>query len=341
MKRILLLTALLAIINSGYAQIPSNCNVPANLQTNYDWDVKHLALKSIFTNITSTYRDSIIVPQSVQQPIWEGLAAIYNLTTIPERDSVFNNYCIHQQPSEYLFNSIYIGVDTSYSWTDNWQNMLTTTTGYTALDNLLSTYGFSITHFSTFGSCYATLTTNQNINVIPLCDSIETFAGVNYSERKPHYGDGNQIAYTESYFYRLYNFTIGFGDCPSGCTSTHTFRFKVYNDCSVEYLGILDNITPGDLIPLPVNCYLGSNIIEENNNFNIYPNPAEDFINVETNNLVETNYSIVNLYGQTVKSGVLKDETIISIKNLSAGMYLVRFYNKTDNEIGNYKFIKK
>ncbi|MBI5538978.1 MAG: T9SS type A sorting domain-containing protein [Bacteroidia bacterium] len=341
MKKKLLIASFITIFYCGYSQTPSNCNISASLQTNYDWDVKHLALKSIFTNITSTYRDSIIVPQSVQQPIWEGLAAIYNLTTIPERDSVFNNYCIHQQPSEYLFNSIYIGVDTSYSWTDNWQNMLTTTTGYTALDNLLSTYGFSITHFSTFGSCYATLTTTQNINVQPLCDSIETFTGVNYSEKKPYNGDGNRITYTESGSNKFYNFTIGFGDCPSGCTSTHTFRFKVYNDCSVEYLGILDNITPGDLIPSPVNCYLGSNIIEENKNFNIYPNPSEDFIIVESTHLDDTNYSIVNLYGQTVKSGNLKEETKILIKNLSAGIYLVRFYNKTNNEIGNYKFIKK
>ena len=319
------------------AQISSSCIVPQTVQNNYDRDVNHLALNRII-NQNSSYKDSIVIPQNYKDTIWQGLSAIFNLTSIVARDSVFDNYCIHQAVN-IVYHKIYVAVDTSYSWTHQWQNLISTT-GITQLDNLLSMYGFTITHFSTFGSNYATLETTQNINVTPLCDSIATFNGVLYSEPVTNVGDGNEIVYNKYGNDRFYDFSVGYGDCPSGCTSRLIFKFKVYDNCSVDYLGRFNYGM--DILPAPTNCNITTSINEkELTNFNIYPNPAEDFINIETNYLLNTNYNIINLYGQILQTGMFTNRTTVSIKNLTTGMYLIKFYNQRNNEFANYKLLKK
>lgn len=339
MKKIFWFIILAACTHIVHAQIPSSCIVPSALQTNYDGDVKHLAFQRII-NQNSPYKDSIEIPQNYQDTIWQGLAAIFNLTSVIERDSVFDNYCIHHFVSN-ICHFIYVSVDTAYSWTHPWQS-LNITTGLTALDNLLAHYNFTV--YSYWSSLnIAKLYTTQNINVTPLCDSIATFAGVNYSEPIPSYGDGDEIIYSKNGNDRFYDFTVGFGDCPSGCTSTHTFKFKVYDDCSVDYLGVFDNITSGDIIPTPINCNITAKI--ENlrilSDYTIYPNPVEDFINVEANTTYNTDYFITNLYGQILQTGTFSDKIKIMTRNLTCGIYFIKFYNKMNNETTNYKFIKK
>jgi hypothetical protein len=124
MKKLHLLIILIVCIQTTKAQIPSSCIAPPVLQTHYDADIKHLALKRIF-NQNSPYKDSIKVPQNYQDTISQGLAAIFNLTSVIQRDSVFDNYCIHQDVSYFVYHQIYVGVDPAYSWTQQWQNLNT------------------------------------------------------------------------------------------------------------------------------------------------------------------------------------------------------------------------
>lgn len=338
MKKLLLFITLIVYIQIVKAQITSFCIVPPALQTHYDADVKHLALKRIYDQ-NSPYKDSITIPQNYQDTISQGLAAIFNLTTVIQRDSVFDKYCIHQDVSYFVYHQIYVGIDPAYSWTQQWQN-LNTITGITSLDNLLSTYGFTVTGFSTSGGNYATLTTTQNINVKPLCDSIQTFAGVLYSEPNYPAGDGNKIAYSKVGTDRFYDFTVGYGDCPSGCIGSHTFKFKVYDNCSVDYLGIIDVYYPS-AIPAPTNCNITTDIKRiESNKFNIYPNPTEDFINVEAGNMFDKNYSVYNIFGQTLLSGKFTKEIKISLKDISTGIYFIRIEENINKEYSDYRFIK-
>lgn len=241
-------------IGGIYPQNPSSCCTPSVLRTNYDADVKHLAFNRI-VDYNIPYKDSVEIPQIWQDTIWGGLSAIFNLINVPERDTVFDLYCIHQYPSS-LNHQIYVSVDTSYGWTQNWQS-LNTTTGISALDSLLAEYGFTITAFSYFAGNIATLTTNQNINVQPICDSIETFVGVNFSEPKPYIGDGDHIKYYKVGNEKYYEFSIGWGDCASGCTERRFYTFKVYSDCSVKFMGSTGSISA---FPVPLNCNITSSI---------------------------------------------------------------------------------
>jgi hypothetical protein len=231
-------------------------------------------------------------------------------------------------------------VDISYSWTSSWQS-LNTTTGISALDNLLSTYGFTVTSFSTFGGNYATLTTTQNINTKPLCDSLETFAGVIYSEPVSPIGYGNEIVYNKIGSDRFYNFTVGYGDCNSGCIAKHTFKFKVYDDCSVQYLGITDITDPTYSLPAPTNCFLSARIENtERNVVSIFPNPAKNFLHIKMSSTDYSNYIIMDLFGQTIIKGSLKQSTEIQISDLASGIYFISLSTQSGKESTIRRFIK-
>ncbi|MBI4645419.1 MAG: T9SS type A sorting domain-containing protein [Bacteroidia bacterium] len=333
MKKLLLVVILITCAFKINAQIQSSCTVPTVLQNYYDADVKQLALKRIFEQ-QSPYKDSIIIPQNYQDTIWQGLAAIFNLTSISERDSVFDNYCIHHDASIYLFNSIYVKVDTLYSWTTQWVHMQTVT-GYTELDNFIANYGFSISNYWNSLNV-AILTTTQNINLLPFCDSIESYSGIVYSERIPMNGGGNEITYIKSGNIRFYYFTLGLGDCPSGCTEFHSFRFQVQNDCSVTYLGIYSTAT---YLPVPINCNITTEVKNEKENisFKIYPNPAVNFCNIILRGGYIQKAELLSLVGRTV---LIKYETNLNnldVSGIPAGIYFLRLYS--GNGIFNQKIV--
>jgi hypothetical protein len=340
MKKLFFISTFIICIQYANSQILSSCVVPPVLRTNYDADVTHLALQRIY-NLNSTYKDSITVPDVFKDSIWSGLAAIFNLNTVIERDSVFDNYCIHNLTSDHLYHNIYVRVDSSCSWIQQWKN-LNTITGVSSLDSLLTTYGFTVTYFDTLIR-YARLTTTQNINVKPLCDSIATYGGVLYSEPNSYLGDGNKIIYTLFGSDQTFSFIIGYGDCTVGCTAARNFQFQVHSNCSVDFLGITAGGDPLAIFPAPVNCYLSTKIETENKKsfFKIYPVPADEFINAETNNPGNFYYQITNIVGQILLTGTLTNESIISIKDLTCGLYLIKMYNEKDGDVFYDRFVKK
>ncbi len=337
MKRIILLLVIVVSSQIIMAQSQSNCNVPNVLRSNYDSDVKHLALKRVY-DLGSTYKDSIKIPIKFQDTIWSGLAAIFNLTSLEERDSVFDNYCIHNQFSDYVFTDVYVHLDVSHSWTQNWKT-LNTTTGVLALDKLISNYGFKVTYYSSTIK-YAILTTKQTINAKPFCDSLQTFLGITFAEPKPTmYGAGDEIIYSKIGNDQFYDFVVGYGDCQSGCIAKHTFKFKV-NKCSVDYVGVFDKTSPSYSIPDPINCEITaaakiSKIIPEQ--IKIYPNPARNSIFIES--LKNGKMEVLNLQGQLVLSGALSQTTTeVNVTDLSKGVYFIKV--TADKEVSIKKIMK-
>lgn len=74
------------------------------------------------------------------------------------------------------------------------------------------------------------------------------------------------------------------------------------------------------------------------NNFNIYPNPATDFINI-SGELVNNRIMMVNIIGQKIHEGPLSSK--ISIKNLPNGVYFIQITNEDNNVIFTSKFLKQ
>ncbi len=62
----------------------------------------------------------------------------------------------------------------------------------------------------------------------------------------------------------------------------------------------------------------------------IYPNPFSDYIQIETNIPNLSTYSIVNVQGQIVQTGQLKNHKIL-LNDLSQGVYFIQFSNSKEN----------
>ncbi len=80
------------------------------------------------------------------------------------------------------------------------------------------------------------------------------------------------------------------------------------------------NVTSGATSPI-------SEIID----FKIYPNPANDYLNVELNNSKQNiSYTIFDAYGKVYKNEYYNQSTI-DISNLNSGIYFIRFSNSNQN----------
>ena len=106
----------------------------------------------------------------------------------------------------------------------------------------------------------------------------------------------------------------------------------------------INNFTTADCLKQTSKPYTDNYEIEENFNFNIYPNPAQNFIKITSNNLHQqlpkSHIVIYDLLGKLVKNaGTFGTEITINIEDLRSGMYVVQIANK-DQNIKN-TFIKK
>ncbi|MCD4791584.1 MAG: T9SS type A sorting domain-containing protein [Bacteroidales bacterium] len=338
MKTIIYLILLSMLNTTIFAQVQSNCEITSELEYYYKYDVADLTINRLFT-YNSPDTNQIIIPQVHQDSVWRGLAAIFNASTIPERDSVFDIYCIHNisRLTKMLLPHIYIEVDTSISWTNNWLNG-EIVTGYSELDDFIYTYNYSI--FSTNPN-YATLVIYSDtiINSFAISDSLTSFNGIEAAEPIPMTVDANRIEYSVEGEYQYFTFTLAWGDCMAGCIYKHKWEFKVhYSNCTVEYLGLETNANNN--FPNPINCNITSvSDIDINPDIiSIYPNPSIDKISIKGESI--QNIELLNGIGQFITSiRPNSNQTTINIEDLKPGLYFLKI--DIDGQSINKRFIKK
>ncbi len=330
---------LLGLIYSSFSQISSDCTPDMNLKFAYEKDVKNLALKRILES-NSPAADEIVISEIWQDSIWEGLAAIYNVSGLPERDEVFDQHCIHLTNANYFqtYPAILIGIDPTISWASNWVN-LETETGDVALDELLATYVFEITSFLSFANA-ARLETSQTLNLAPLFEMLSEFEGIEYAEPDYLIGGANRIVYEYQNGIKYFDFYLEWGDCFAGCINSKIWKFAVYPDCSVELLDVVENIFINDPIPEPVNCNLTDAVSEvETFQLEVFPNPVNDVLQIRSEK--GAGYKIVDSHGQIVATNRLH----IGLNNVpfdafSAGVYVVVLFEDGQKFLGTRRVVK-
>ena len=90
--------------------------------------------------------------------------------------------------------------------------------------------------------------------------------------------------------------------------------------------------------------YVSNNNCLQDNNINIYPNPAKNNIQItfNENNSSFTSYSIIDVIGKTMLSGDLMNisfSKFVDINTLPKGIYFVNIYSK-DKKVYSHKLIK-
>ncbi len=74
-------------------------------------------------------------------------------------------------------------------------------------------------------------------------------------------------------------------------------------------------------------------------NYEVYPNPTQDVITIQSNSNEVINYAIYNTYGQKVNQGVINDK-VISMRELEAGIYYIKIMNPKTQKIETFKVVK-
>ena len=87
--------------------------------------------------------------------------------------------------------------------------------------------------------------------------------------------------------------------------------------------------------------FIVESVNSENNIFTIYPNPTTDWITIKTNTNIDSDITIINVFGEivyTISSNDLLDNyERINLENISKGMYILQLIN--NNTIINHRII--
>lgn len=140
-----------------------------------------------------------------------------------------------------------------------------------------------------------------------------------------------------------------------------TLEGLVFEDCWLSYelddsmreelifaapnVGFIANYEDSDkLVPnqeiLSYNILISSDHLVANVDFELYPNPAEDLLQIKHSSSVDADYVyILNVQGQIVKSANFSNNLKVDVNALNKGHYTVLF-QKNNHVIGRSSFVK-
>ena len=207
--------------------------VPAVLRAAYLEDANRLALRDLLANGFS----EVPIPQDAVQPYYNALVLVYNATALPARDTVVDVYGIHTfgRPGT---GSLRLWL----SGTEEWIQRLArreVPTGEPSVDTLLARYSLSLGSASVMhdGDVLVTFGPPEPLNIDALAGLFRGIAGVRFAEPNNMFGDGNDITGSIEGSRVMLEYSVGYGDCPAGCTARRFYHFAVHEDGTVDYVG--------------------------------------------------------------------------------------------------------
>lgn len=136
---------------------------------------------------------------------------------------------IHLPLPDAVLKDVPLGLKLTAPWLEAWKSG-TLTTGDAAVDALLTRHHVTEVRFQWAYSDHAwfMLKTGQPLNTRAfsalLKDSSPQFL---YVESNGIVGDGSRITFEQAENARRYTFSVGWGDCPSGCIYRHSWEFTL------------------------------------------------------------------------------------------------------------------
>lgn len=327
MKHFLTIILVFVFTNVFSQIVPSSCELTGDIDT-YIEDAKRLKLRQYLSD-SSALADSVLIPVSEYYPVLENLMAVRNANTILEVDTI-NDLTIHTLPAPWM-HRIFLQLDTTFSWAGNLfeGNFIT---GNSSVDSIITNYDLVIEEIYNWPSGnYVTLYSSFLLNDYALANLFTGIEGVIESSPSTLGGDGSDIFYTDSIGFAYITYRFGDGDCLSGCIINRYWNFKVYPDCSVEFMGATGN----NLDYLPVQDFYFEN------QFQIYPNPLHSTCTIKLNSSVEypTILQVFDLQGKEVfTQEIYSEQESISLEKLTPGYYHASI--KNESMILNASFIK-
>lgn len=328
MKSLIIISLLAGFSNSGFTQVvASSCVASDSIKALYRNDADRLELRKIYDN-NLTWVDSVEIPQAESDTILNALIAVYNATSLQARDTVVDIYHIHTFPYP-VMNNIAVKADTIQLWMQELANG-NLTTGESAIDDLISVYLFdqvTYTDLSWGAADVVTFVSDSNYNLYPLIAELNLVPGVNYAQMNSYAGDGNEIYSTVFSDHVELIYRYSWGDCMSGCINNRYWKFKVYYDCSVEFVSSWGTL----IYYMEFESYNKSAI-------SVAPNPFQNQLTITGVN-EEYNYEIYSISGEKLHFGTETTNVISGLDILPAGIYVLVL--QTENVVMTLRVVKE
>jgi Secretion system C-terminal sorting domain len=278
--KIILLAAIvntmLPAINAQPVQ--SFCSGPTSLQNQYIQDAWYVAYDFQMHSDSLNMTNTLDIPSNVKDDVLACLLAVYN-ADLPARDTVIQKFNIHAYRDIDL-HQFEMYLDTSHAWTHQILQNNCSSTGNVYMDSLAARYGFQVEFVQIFPDwvedfdALVRIKTSEYVNTDYLSKVLLGLQGVKFANPFTFGGDGNRIFYTPRDSFSEITFRHGWEDCPAGCVQHRDWLFRVYEDCSVEFISSYgDVLTPIRVLP------------QVSFTTKIYPNPANELLNIEMTGL--------------------------------------------------------
>jgi len=198
--------------------------LPDSLKSLYEDAAFFLAARRIM----NTPGDTTTVPPAEDVArYYHALLHVFNQTG-SVRDSLVERYRIGVFPL-YATGDLLVGIDPVVGWTTAWQNG-TRLTGNSTIDHLLDRFSLDLISYSA-DLKYVLLRSPNKYNMIAVGERFEGINGVRYAEPNGSIGDGNNITGEVDQNGVMLTYSVGYGDCPAGCTA------RRFWDVTVDYTG--------------------------------------------------------------------------------------------------------
>jgi hypothetical protein len=327
-----------ALLPDLFAQpVQSFCSGPASLQNQYNEDAWYIAhdVQSLSDSIYMTH--TLDIPIGVKNKVLDCLLAVYN-ADLPARDTVIQKFNIHAlKKIDLQLFELYL--DTTHAWTHKVLNNMPGATGNVYMDSLANRYGFEVEFVQMFPAwvedfdALVRIKTSEYVNTQYLANILGQLQGVAFSNAYTYGNDGDRIFFKQRDTFAEVTFRHGWDDCPGGCVNSRDWLFRVYDDCSVEFVS-----SYGDLL-LPINELPAVTFTTK-----IFPNPATDQLNIEMHDLKGdmVQLQLLGVDGRqleyyilpTFNGGITKK---LDISNLKSGVYSLTLTN--ENQVFSQKFV--
>lgn len=330
MKKLTILFVFLFSISKSQT-VSSNCLASDNIKAIYKKDADRLSIRRV-NKILDTYKDSIIINKTLSTNYLNNLIAVYNATLLAAVDTIITLNIHTKNPD---VNSLGLSVDSNAIWLKNIKKNIFPT-GNLTVDTLITKFYLIKTYYSAVGYVlpYHLLSfkTDTNCNIIKLSQKFLTIPYVISSQPdNAGYTDTYDITDSVNTGFTELTYSYGWGGCTSSCIFRRYWKFKVYNNYSVQYMG-----SYGD----PLISYVG---INENqiklNQVIICPNPIINNIQIKLPNNFNCSNSTLIIYNssgnQVYYLNKFENNQQINLESLSNGIYFLKI-----NSSNNYKTFK-
>jgi hypothetical protein len=215
--------------------------VPAELASKFREDANRLALRELQAQKTVTGEMEARIPADRIEYYYDKLTRAWAIWTLS--DSIEDLNHIHTFPNPDM-RTVRLVISPESPYLKNWSQKNEVTDNL-YINQLISKYGLQITDYknATLGPTFM-MQSAGFINTPELCFIFSNLEGIKFADPEGMTGDGNDIEVTATAKTgRILRFSVGAGDCPSGCMYRKYWNFLLQDDGSVMYIGTEGSLT--------------------------------------------------------------------------------------------------